>query len=407
MTHADASVRDYAIFDRNATCSIPDAMAIATDTISYFSTQSMCGANVHPAPQGDRLVGRLVGGKYRLIERIGRGAYGSVYRAEQLALGRDVAVKILRPGVSDDAAFFAEAWGASRVHHPNVVTIFDYGESSDRTLFLVMEHVPGVTLSEIIDGQSPLPVPRVLSLMLQLAQGLEAVHRAGIVHADLKSSNIMVSPLPHGELIKLVDFGIARRIDAGPASSLAPARAQSRPAEDAAPWSIAASPAFASPASEPYIFGTPGYMAPEVIRGIPPTFTADVYAAGVVLYRLLTGMRPFAGETPEEIFHQQLHTEPMPPSMLRAHAPLALERIALRALAREPEDRFANGTALRRALEAVAVALVSGVSPSENFDLDGQEDEQPGSMSRNRAGTDPGTEQVEQSAVAMQRSECA
>jgi serine/threonine protein kinase len=383
-----------------------DAMAIATDTISYFSTQSMSGANVRPVPQGDRLVGRLVGGKYRLIERIGRGAYGSVYRAEQLALGRDVAVKILRPGVSDEAAFFAEAWGASRVHHPNVVTIFDYGESSDRLLFLVMEHVAGVTLSEIIDEQSPLPVPRVLSLMLQLAQGLEAVHRAGIVHADLKSSNIMISPLPHGELVKLVDFGIARRIDASPASPLATS-AQPRPVQNAAPWSVAAAPALASPGSEPYIFGTPGYMAPEVIRGIAPSFTADVYAAGVVLYRLLTGMRPFAGETPDEIFHQQLHSEPIPPSMLRAHAPLALERIALRALAREPEDRFANGTALRRALEAVAVALVSGLSPSETFDLDEQDDEQPGSVSRNRIGTEPGSEQVEEDAVALEQTECA
>lgn len=385
-------------------------MAIATDTISYSSTQSMCGAPVRPASQGDRLAGRLVDGKYRLIERIGRGAYGSVYRAEQLALGRDVAVKILRPGVSDEAAFFAEAWGASRVHHPNVVTIFDYGESRDRLLFLVMEYVPGVTLSEIIENQSPLPVPRVLSLMLQLAQGLEAVHRAGIVHADLKSSNIMVSPLPHGELVKLVDFGIARRIDAAPAAPLASGSTQSRTVQDVSPWGAEAAGEHGSPGSEPYIFGTPGYMAPEVIRGSAPTFTADVYAAGVVLYRLLTGLRPFAGETPEEIFQQQLHTEPMPPSMLRAHAPLALERIALRALAREPEHRFANGTELRRALEAVAVALVSGCSPSEVRDQDGQEDEQPGSVSRNRAGTDPGTDSeqvVVHCADLLTQTECA
>lgn len=379
-------------------------MAIATDTISYFSTQSMHGANLRPVPQGDRLVGRLLGGKYRLIERIGRGAYGSVYRAEQLALGRDVAVKILRPGVSDESAFFAEAWGASRVHHPNVVTIFDYGESSDRLLFLVMEHVAGVTLSEIIDGQSPLPVPRVLGLMLQLAQGLEAVHRAGIVHADLKSSNIMISPLPHGELVKLVDFGIARRIDAAPASRLAPASARSRGTTDGSPWPAA--PALTSPGDVPYIFGTPGYMAPEVIRGIAPTFTADVYAAGVVLYRLLTGLRPFTGETPEEIFQQQLHSEPMPPSMLRAHAPLALERIALRALARDPEDRFANGTELRRALEAVTVALVSGVCPSGAAAMDGQEDEQPGSSTGQRAGTDPGAG-PEESTAALEQSDCA
>jgi serine/threonine protein kinase len=327
-------------------------MAIATETISCFSTQSMRGESVRPVHQTDRLVGRLLGGKYRLIERIGRGAYGSVYRAEQVALGREVAVKILNPGVPDESAFFAEAWGASRVHHPNVVTIFDYGETSDRLLFLVMEYVAGTTLSEIIDQQSPLPVPRVLGLMLQLAQAIEAVHRAGIVHADLKSSNVMVEPLPHGELVKLVDFGIARRIDATPTHI--PMQSLQR-LGTGEPWSFTRD----VPASGPYIFGTPGYMAPEVIQGAAPTFGADVYAAGVVLYRLLTGQRPFSGSTPEEIFAQQLSTYPTSPSMLRAHVPAALEAITMRALARAPEDRYANGTELRRAVEAVAVALVS------------------------------------------------
>lgn len=333
-------------------------MAIATETISCFSTQSMCEESVRPVHQTDRLVGRLLGGKYRLIERIGRGAYGSVYRAEQVALGREVAVKILNPGVPDESAFFAEAWGASRVHHPNVVTIFDYGETADHLLFLVMEYVAGVTLSEIIEQESPLPVPRVLGLMLQLAQAIEAVHRAGIVHADLKSSNVMVEPLPHGELVKLVDFGIARRIDATPAP--VPAQPQRRLAT-AEPWKFPGD----SFASGPYIFGTPGYMAPEVIHGAAPCYTADVYAAGVVLYRLLTGLRPFSGETPEEIFAQQLNTYPTAPSMLRAHVPTALEAITMRALARDPEDRYANGTELRRAVEAVAVALVSHIAPCE------------------------------------------
>jgi serine/threonine protein kinase len=327
-------------------------MAIATDTISCFSTQSMRGESVRPVQQNDRLVGRLLGGKYRLIERIGRGAYGSVYRAEQVALGREVAVKILNPGVPDESAFFAEAWGASRVHHPNVVTIFDYGETSDRLLFLVMEYVAGTTLSEIIDQESPLPVPRVLGLMLQLAQAIEAVHRAGIVHADLKSSNVMVEPLPHGELVKLVDFGIARRIDATPTH--VPGQPLQR-LGTGEPWSFTHD----VPGSGPYIFGTPGYMAPEVIHGAAPTYAADVYAAGVVLYRLLTGQRPFSGNTPDEIFAQQLATYPTSPSMLRAHVPAALEAIAMRALARAPEDRYANGTELRRAVEAVAVALVS------------------------------------------------
>jgi serine/threonine protein kinase len=350
--------RGYVRERRNANCSLVVVMAIATDTISCFSTQSTRGEGLRATHQPDRLVGRLLGGKYRLIERIGRGAYGSVYRAEQVALGREVAIKILNPGVPDESAFFAEAWGASRVHHPNVVTVFDYGETSDRLLFLVMEYVAGVTLSQVIDEQSPLPIPRVLGLMLQLAQALEAVHRAGIVHADLKSSNVMVEPLPHGELVKLVDFGIARRIDATPC----PVPAHTRPRmATAEPWAVGE----AASGTGPYVFGTPGYMAPEVIHGVAPSYEADVYAAGVVLYRLLTGQRPFAGDTPEEIFAQQLGTYPTAPSMLRAHVPAALEVITMRALARAPEDRYANGTELRRAVEAVAVALVPHVSACE------------------------------------------
>jgi serine/threonine-protein kinase len=331
-------------------------MAIATDTISCFSTQSTCGGHLRSVHPPDRLAGRLLGGKYQLIERIGRGAYGSVYRAEQVALGREVAVKILNPGLSDESTFFAEAWGASRVHHPNVVTVFDYGETSDRLLFLVMEYVAGTTLSQVIDAESPLPVARVLGLMLQLAQAIEAVHRAGIVHADLKSSNVMVEPLPHGELVKLVDFGIARRIE----TTSNPAPVQHR-VETSEPWRFTDE----TSATGPYLFGTPGYMAPEVIHGAAPTCAADVYAAGVVLYRLLTGQRPFSGNTAEEIFARQLDTYPTSPSMLRAHVPAALEAIAMRALARAPEDRYANGTELRRVVETVAVALVPHVTPSD------------------------------------------
>jgi serine/threonine-protein kinase len=165
----------------------------------------------------------------------------------------------------------------------------------------------------------------------------------------------MVAPLPHGELVKLVDFGIARRIDA----TASPAPVQHR-VETSEPWRFTGE----TSATGPYLFGTPGYMAPEVIQGTAPTCAADVYAAGVVLYRLLTGKRPFAGNTAEEIFARQLDSYPTSPSMLRAHVPAALEAITMRALARAPEDRYANGTELRRVVEAVAVALVPHVTPS-------------------------------------------
>lgn len=325
-------------------------MASTSEPSSCITTQTLPLVSARSGSDGDCLAGRFLAGKFRLIEQIGHGAHGAVYRAEQLPLGREVAVKIVRPAWPQTAmTFFEEAYEASRIQHPNVVTIFDFGESDDGILFLAMEHVSGVTLADILDSGAPLPVPRVLSLMLQVAMGLEAVHRAGIVHADLKSANLMVADLPHGELVKLLDFGIARRIEPILACCAASGRASA--------WS----PAAGGARSGDYVCGTPGYIAPEVILGAMPGYASDVYAAGIVLYRLLTGTRPFPGRTGEEIMERQLAVDLDPPSVRRAHVPRALESIVMRASARAPEDRYADAGALRRALEAVAVALIPGM----------------------------------------------
>lgn len=325
-------------------------MSLATDPISCLSTQStVCGMARLRTQRVDPLLGRRVGGTYQLCERVGRGAYGTVYRARHLLSGHSVAVKVLRPLAANESAFLGEAGGASRVHHPNVVTFLDMGEEEDGLLYLVMEYIDGPTLSRLILASPTMPVARALRLMLQVCFGLEAVHLSGIVHADLKSSNILVYEQGGEERVKLVDFGIARCVD----PQRLPPSELDEIGPDAAPYR----------GDSMNISGTPGYIAPEVLQGSAPTYRADVYAAGVVLYRLLTGRRPFTGSSAEVIHEKQLTSDPVPPSQLRAHSPAALEALTLRALARDPAERFADALEMREALESVAVALVDGISP--------------------------------------------
>lgn len=322
-------------------------MSFATNPISCFSTLSTLSGQLRaPASIKDQLLGCRLAGRYVLRQRLGQGAYGEVYRAERLGGGGDVAIKVLRPVSAAATSLLTEAWETSRIDHPNVVKALDFGRSEGGLLFLVLEYVDGVTLSKLVQRSGALPVSRAIELMLQISLGLEAVHEAGVVHADLKGSNILVADgEENGTNVKIVDFGIARRVES---HRRAPSEFFHVPTVSAHRRSIA------------NISGTPGYIAPEVLLGEAPTFRADVYAAGVVLYRLLTGLRPFPGTSVTAIRERQLAGRPIPPSRLRAHAPLALEAIAMRALDRNPATRYADAAELRRALEIVAVALIPG-----------------------------------------------
>jgi serine/threonine-protein kinase len=297
----------------------------------------------------DPLIGRFLDRKFRLVQRIGHGAYGAVYRAEQLALHRDVAIKVLDAAATADPdlaeRFNREACAVSRVHHPNIVSIFDFGRTDDGLLFLAMEYIHGVTLTELVACAAPLPLAQVLDLIAQVAMALEAIHAAGLVHADLKSDNLLVQPLPRGQLVKVVDFGIARWLEAaGDDDAIgATPQAAALPDDEAA--------------ISTHVRGTPGYIAPEVIRGAAPTPTADVYAAGVVLHLLLTGALPFVGRHPGETLRRQLVAPVLPPSLLRPEVPELLDDLVLRATARDPGARYADATELRGAVEAAAREL--------------------------------------------------
>jgi hypothetical protein len=275
-----------------------------------------------------KLVGRVLGDKFKLTACIGIGGSGAVYRADQIALGRTVAVKILNEELSADARmikrFRDEAMSASRLNHPNCVSIIDYGQSPDGLLYLAMEYVKGPTLTQLLVTQNPLAIDRVIDIVMQALAGIEEAHLAGVIHADLKADNIILDQRRAGvDIVKIVDFGIARLVTG--------VRDEDRS-----------------------ISGTPEYMAPEVISGSPPSFASDVYAVGIILYELLAYKTPFfAGSTTEILAN---HLKAMVPSLSarREHVPKELEGIVSRALAKHPGDRFVSAADMRAALGSVA-----------------------------------------------------
>ncbi len=272
------------------------------------------------------MIGRRLA-HYRVLEQIGAGGMGVVYRARDEHLSRDVALKVLPPGsLTDEAArrrFRMEALSLSRLSHPNIETVFDF-DTQDGVDFLVLEYVPGVTLSDRL-AQAPLPVEEVLALGRQLADALAAAHARHVVHRDLKPGNLRVTP---DGVLKVLDFGLARLFE--PADTSAPTRSA---IETKGP------------------VGTPPYMAPEQLRGEPADARTDIYGAGAVLYEMATGRRPFGEAGGAVLGDAILHQTPRPPSELNPQVPGELNRVILRALAKHRDDRPQSARELRDELE--------------------------------------------------------
>jgi serine/threonine-protein kinase len=280
------------------------------------------------------LVGRVLGEKFKLTACIGIGGSGAVYKADQIALGRTVAVKILNEELCSDpkmvTRFRGEAMSASRLNHPNCVSIIDYGQAPDGLLYLAMEYVKGPTLTQLLVAESPLPLERVLDLTAQALAGIEDAHLAGVVHADLKSDNIIVDQRRASiDQVKIVDFGIARLVTGG----------RDAPGEDRS------------------ISGTPEYMSPEVISGAPPSFASDIYAVGIILYELLAEKTPFVAGTTTEILTNHLKIAPRQVSSRRDGVPRELDLVIGKALAKHPTDRYASAAAMRDALLGIRARL--------------------------------------------------
>ena len=271
----------------------------------------------------DTLIDTLFDGRYRIVRRLGAGGMANVYLAEDQELGRRVAIKILNDRHANDDQFVErfrrEAKSAAGLSHPNIVSIYDRGEA-EGTYYIAMEHLDGRNLKELIVARGPAPVRIAIEYSRQILGALSFAHRNKIVHRDIKPHNVLVDG--DGRL-KVTDFGIAR--------------------------------AGASQMTETgSIVGTAQYLSPEQARGGQIDQRSDLYSVGVVLYELLTGMVPFTGDSPVEIAMKHLSTTPAPPSSVRPDVSHDLDLIVMRALAKDPDDRYQTAEEMDADLERVA-----------------------------------------------------
>lgn len=269
-------------------------------------------------------------GPYEIVEPLGAGGMGEVYKARDTRLRRDVAVKVLSRKLADPAAwerFQREARAASALSHPNICTVHDVGEA-DGQPYLVMELLEGVTLKAHIGDQAMEPAAAA-AIAMQIAEALEAAHAKGIIHRDVKPANVMITARRH---VKVLDFGLAKQTATGDQQETMTLESMS----------VAGT-----------IMGTPHYIAPEILQGARADARSDVWSLGVVLYEMLSGGRPFHGATMFELSSAILR-EPLPP--LQANVPATLRAVVERCLRKHPAERFQSAGEVRSALEAVGAA---------------------------------------------------
>ena len=278
----------------------------------------------------------VLGERYKLQDPIGRGGMATIYRGQDLRMDRVVAIKVLREVYSTDPKFVTrfqrEAKAASALQHPNIVQVYDYGQT-DGNYFIVMEMVEGTDLRRYLRSRGVLAVDRAIIIAHDVALGLGAAHRRGIVHRDVKPQNVLVG---RDGSIKLTDFGIASVYKDINAERLT---------------------------TTGMTLGTVQYYAPEQAQGEIVSPAADVYALGIVMYEMLTGRTPFDGDTPVAVAMQHIQDLPTPPSHFNPNIPPALEEIILRCLEKAPEMRYSDGSALARALELLGDTEMDEVLP--------------------------------------------
>lgn len=278
-------------------------------------------------------IGSVLGGRYRLVELLGQGGMATIHRAQDIRLGRDVAVKVLRPEYGRDPDFFArfrqEAQSAASLNHPNIVSVHDYGQGPDGP-FIVMEYVEGEDLASLLRRNGALAPRQAARIAAEVARALDAAHARGIVHRDVKPGNILIA---NDGRVKVTDFGIARAI------------------------------AEAQLTLPGMTLGSVHYFSPEQARGEPASAASDIYALGIVLYECLTGRRPWEGDSAASVAMARLTGAAPGPSDVMASVPPALDAIVRRALAPAAEDRFPSAAAMADALESFLAGSSATVGP--------------------------------------------
>lgn len=284
-------------------------------------------------------------GRYRVIDRVGSGGMSVVYRAQDLSLGRIVAVKVLHENLTDDEGFLRrfqrEAHAVANLSHPNIVTVHDIGQDNNRH-YIVMEFVDGRTVKQLVRLQNqqgrPLGIAQALDLAIQVCSGIGYAHRANLVHCDVKSQNILVT---RDERVKVADFGIARAMSEATQHTL-----------------------------DGQIWGTPHYFSPEQAAGQPASPASDVYAIGVVLFELLTGRLPFLADTPTALALKHMQEPPPRASEINPLVPPQLDQILLKVLSKEPAARYRTGDQFGRILSAYRESSLQSTTPISLFDVD-------------------------------------
>ena len=294
------------------------------------------GAVLRSPDSAADLVGQVVAERYHVLRKLGEGGMGQVYLAEHLRMGRKSAVKVMNPALSRDAdaisRFNREASNASRISHPNVAAIYDFGETADGLIYLAMEYIDGEPLTKLVERQGALLPARAGSIVRQAGEALAAAHDLGIVHRDLKPDNIMIARGRDGaDIVKVVDFGIAK----------------------------AAGSDVQNVTRTGLIVGTPEYMSPEQLAGDPLDARSDIYSLGLVAFTMLTGALPFPSETAQESMIMRLTERPRSLAEMRpaTNWPESVQRVIDRALERDAKARYGSAAELGRELEAALMAM--------------------------------------------------